>query len=125
MVHVHDRGVRCDVLHAAAGPLQVPGVEEEHQLRLDAAGRDVFDVVEARQKRVHLRKRRRDQHPHMLAGSLQCLRECEAAAERVPVRILVAEDQDLLVGLDQLPDLVVERSRLRPCGGYRSTSSAS
>jgi hypothetical protein len=43
----------------------------------------------------------------MLSGGSQGLRERQAAAERVPVGILVSEDQDLLVGLDQLPDLVV------------------
>jgi hypothetical protein len=43
----------------------------------------------------------------VLAGGAQRLRECQAATERVTVGILVSEDQDLLVGLDQVPDLVV------------------
>ncbi len=43
----------------------------------------------------------------MLPRGLQRLSEREAAAERVAVGVLVSEDQDLLVGLDELLDLVV------------------
>jgi hypothetical protein len=43
----------------------------------------------------------------VLARPAQGLREREAAAEGVAVGVLVAEDQDLLVGLDELLDLVV------------------
>jgi hypothetical protein len=43
----------------------------------------------------------------VLARGTQGLSEREAAAERVPVGVLVTEDQDLLVGLNELLDLVV------------------
>jgi hypothetical protein len=43
----------------------------------------------------------------MLARGPQGLREGEAAAKCVAVCVLVSEDQDLLVGLDELLDLVV------------------
>jgi hypothetical protein len=43
----------------------------------------------------------------VLASRPQGLREREAAAQGVAVRILVSEDQDLLVGLDEVLDLVV------------------
>jgi hypothetical protein len=44
----------------------------------------------------------------VFARSAQSLGERQAAAERVPVCILVAEDEDLIVGVDELLDLVVE-----------------
>ena len=47
-----------------------------------------------------------DEHGHVLACGAQRLRESEAAAQRVAVGVLVTEDQDLLVGLDELLDLV-------------------
>jgi hypothetical protein len=65
-----------------------------------------LDVFEAGQKFVHLREGRRDEHPHVFAGSAQSLSEREAAPKGVAVGILVTEDQDLLVGVDQLLDLV-------------------
>jgi hypothetical protein len=43
----------------------------------------------------------------VLARPAEGLRERQAAAEGVAVGVLVAEDQDLLVGLDELLDLVV------------------
>src|SRR6202030_1818645 len=68
---------------------------------------------------------RRDEHPDFLARAAQRLREGEAAAQRVAVRVLVAEDQDLLVGVDQFLDLVVQVLGLgRGCGGYGWTSSS-
>ena len=48
MVDVDDGRVRRDVLHAAAGSLQVARVEEEDQLRLHAAGRTFVNVAESR-----------------------------------------------------------------------------
>jgi hypothetical protein len=45
----------------------------------------------------------------VLACRSQRLRESKAAAERVAVGVLVAEDQDLLVGFDEVLDLVVLR----------------
>jgi hypothetical protein len=42
----------------------------------------------------------------VLAPRPERLGKREAAAKRVPVRILVAEDEDLLVGVDELLDLV-------------------
>jgi hypothetical protein len=53
-----------------------------------------------------MRQRRRYEHPNLLAGGSQCLRKCKAAAKRVPVRVLVTEDEDLLVGVDEILDLV-------------------
>jgi hypothetical protein len=64
----------------------------------------------------------RDEHRHVLAPGAQRLRESEAAAKRVAVRVLVTEDQDLLVGLDELLDLVVEAAGVALRGGYRSSS---
>ena len=63
-------------------------------------------LSETRHERVHLRKWRRDEHPHVFAGGPERFGESEAAPERVAIGILVAEDQDLLVGVDQLLDLV-------------------
>jgi hypothetical protein len=122
MVDVDDRGMRGDALHTAARPLEVAGVEEEHEMRVDAVGRLFLDLAEARKERVHLRQRRRDQHPHLLPGGAQGLGKCEAAAEGVPVCILVAEDQDVVVCVEELLDLVVEVRR-PGLGGYVASSS--
>jgi hypothetical protein len=43
----------------------------------------------------------------MLAGRLQRLGKGEAAAQRVPVGVLVAKDEDLVVRVEELLDLVV------------------
>jgi hypothetical protein len=43
----------------------------------------------------------------MLPCRTQCFSERKAAAERVAVSVFVAEDQNLLVGLDEVLDLVV------------------
>ncbi len=59
----------------------------------------------------------------MLARSAQRLREGEAAAKRVAVGVLVTEDQDLLIGLEELLDLVVEADGVALRGGYRSSST--
>ena len=64
-----------------------------------------------------------DEHPHVLARRAQSLREGEAAAEGVAVGVLVTEDQDLLVGVEELFDLVVEAAGLALRGGYRWSSS--
>ena len=106
MVDVDDRGVRRDLLHAAAGPFEVAGVEEEREKRI-AAMRWLFeDFVEARQELVHLRKRRGYQHRRLLAGKAKRLRKREAAAKRVPIRVLVTENENLLVGVDEVFDLI-------------------
>jgi hypothetical protein len=42
----------------------------------------------------------------LLAGGPQSFGERKAAAEGVPVRVLVAEDEDLIVGVDELLYLV-------------------
>ena len=42
----------------------------------------------------------------MLAGRPQSLGKGKAAAEGVPVRVLVAEDEDLIIGVDELFYLV-------------------
>src|SRR5713226_6333019 len=121
VVDVDDGGVRRDALDAAPGALQVARVEKEHQLRVDAVRRLGQDVTETRQELVHLRQRRRYEHPNFLARDAEGFSECQAASKRVSVGVLVAEDQDLLVGLDQLLDLVIDvRSLLR--GGYFSAS---
>ena len=83
-----------------------------------------LNVFEAGQKFVHLRKGRRDEHPHVFARGTQSLGESEAAPEGVAVGILVTEDQDLLVGVDELLDLVVEVGCLLG-GGYDSPSPLS
>ena len=61
----------------------------------------------------------------MLARRAERLGECKAAAQRVPISVLVTEDEDLLVGVDQLLDLaeLVVDPGLR--GGYVLPSSAS
>ena len=81
-----------------------------------------LDLVEAGQERVHLWEGRRHQHPDLLAFGAQRLREGQAAAERVAVGVLVAEDQDLLVGVDEILDLV-EQVRLVALGGDYGCSS--
>jgi hypothetical protein len=58
----------------------------------------------------------------MLPGRSKRLGKRQAAAERVAVRVLVPEDQDLIVGVDELFDLVVEISTFALRGGYGSTS---
>lgn len=60
----------------------------------------------------------------MLARRAQRLGERQAAAEGVAVGILVAKDQDLLVGLDELLDLVVLMARRALGGSYFVSSSA-
>ena len=67
-----------------------------------------LNVFEAGQKLVHLRQGRWDEHPDVLARGAQSLSEREVAPKGVAIGILVAEDQDLLVGVDQLLDLVVD-----------------
>ena len=75
-------------------------------------------VLEAREEPVHLRQRWRYEHPDVLALGAQRLREREAAPESVAVGVLVAEDQDLLVGVDQVFDLVVQVGLVAFDGGY-------
>jgi hypothetical protein len=58
----------------------------------------------------------------MLARGAQRLREAEAAPERIAVGVLVTEDQDLLVGVDELLDLGVEAAGFTLGGGYRASS---
>jgi hypothetical protein len=79
------------------------------------------DLVEAGQELVGVGQGWRDQDPDLLAGGSERFREREAAAEGVTVGILVAEDQDLLVGIDQVLDLVVQVGGLALGGGYRSS----
>src|SRR3977135_4089305 len=107
VVDVDDRRVGGDLLDAASRPLEIARVEEENQLRIFPDGRLLFDLIESGKKRVHLRQRRRDEHPHVLAGRAQRLSERQAAAKRVAVGVFVPEDQDLLVVLYELLDLVV------------------
>jgi hypothetical protein len=59
----------------------------------------------------------------VLARGAQRLREGEAAAECVAIGVLVTEDQDLLVGVDELLDLVVQAAGLALRGGYGCSSS--
>src|SRR5207237_679620 len=68
-----------------------------------------------------LREWRRNDHVGPLAARLQGLREGKAAAQRVAVCVLVAEDQDLVVAVDQLLQLVDAR-QLRDA--HRGPSSA-
>ena len=85
-------------------------------------GLDVFDPGE---KPVHRRERRRHQHPDVLALRPECFGEGKAAAKRVAVGVLVAEDQDLLVGLDEIPDVVIKVRFVPLRGGYGWGSSPS
>jgi hypothetical protein len=111
-----------DSLHAATRPLEVAGVEEEDEVRIDPVRRLGSDFTEAGQECVDVGQRRRDQDPDLFAGGAQRLRERQAAAEGVTVGILVPEDQDLLVGVDELLDLVVLVGRFALGGGYVSVS---
>jgi hypothetical protein len=43
----------------------------------------------------------------VLASRPQCLGKGQTAAEGVTVSVLVSEDEDLIVGVDELLDLVV------------------
>jgi hypothetical protein len=54
----------------------------------------------------------------VLARGAERLREREAAPQRVAVRVLVSEDQDLLVGVEELFDLVVQVVGLGRGRGY-------
>src|SRR5260370_8737571 len=123
VIDVDDRRVRRDLLDAAARPLEVAGVEEEHQLRISAGRRLLFDLFEPRQERVHLRQWWRYHDPCVLAGRSQRLGKGEAAAQCVSVGVLVPEDQDLLVGFDEIPDLVVLVSSAALRGSYVFSSS--
>ena len=82
-----------------------------------------LDVLESREERVHRWKRRRDENPYLFAPRPQRFGEGEAAAERIAVGVLVTEDQDLLVGVDQVLDLVVEMRLVALCGDYCDCSS--
>ena len=75
-----------------------------------------LDFLEPWQKRIHRRKRWRHEDPDVFALGPQSFRESQAAAERVAVGVLVAEDQDLLVRVDQVLDLVIQM-RLVEFGG--------
>src|ERR1700674_2804691 len=125
VVDVDDGCVCRDLLHAAPRPLQVAGVKKEGKQCIESMRWLFFDVVKAGQKFVHGRQRWRDEHPHLLACRFERLRKRKAAAKRVPIRILVAEDEDLVVGIDEILDLVelVVNSRLG--GGYGVPSSPS
>jgi hypothetical protein len=59
----------------------------------------------------------------MLAGRAKSLGEREAAAQRVPIGVLVAEDEDLVVRIDELFDLVVAVGGGAFGGGYEDASS--
>src|SRR6266516_5754142 len=124
VVDVHDRRVRRDAPHSAARAFEVAGVEEEDQLRIDSVRRLGLDVLEPRKEGVHRRQRRRLERTDFLAFGAQRFREREAAAEGVAVGVLVAEDQDLLVGVDQVLDLVVEVWFVELRGRYRCCSSS-
>jgi hypothetical protein len=54
----------------------------------------------------------------VLARGPERLREGEAAAQRVAVRVLVSEDQNFLVGVEKLFDLVVQVVGLGRGRGY-------
>src|ERR1700674_488447 len=125
VVDVDDGRVRRDLLHAAPRPLQVSGVEEEREKRIAAMRRLFQDFVEARQEFVHLGQRRWNQHRRLLAGGAKRLRKGQAAAKRVPIRVLMTEDEDLLVGVDEVSDLIelVVDAGLR--GGYGISSLGS
>ena len=84
-----------------------------------------LDVVEPREERVHRRQRGRHQHPDVFSFCAKRLGKREAAAQRVAVGVLVAEDQDLLVGLDQVPYVVVQVRFVPLRCGYGLGSSVS
>src|SRR5260370_39251883 len=107
-----------DLLDAAPGALEVAGVKEEHQLGIGAWRWLHIDLLESRQERVHVRQRWRYDHPRVLACGSQGFGESETAAEGVAVGILVSEDQDLLVGVDEVLDLVVLVACLRLRGFF-------
>ena len=73
---------------------------------------------------MHLGKRGRNENPHILARAAKSLRESKAAPKGVAIGILVAEDQDLLVGIDEFLDLVVDIGG-PVCGSYDFSSAAS
>jgi len=79
------------------------------------------DLCKAGHEGIHLRERGRDEHPDVFARCAQRLRKRKAAPKGVAVSVLVTEDQDLLVGVDQLLDLVINVRRLLS-GGYAGSS---
>jgi hypothetical protein len=106
VVDVDDGGVRRDLLDAATRPFQVSRVEEEREKRIAAVWRLFQNFVKAWQEFVHLWQRRRYQHRRLLACGAKRLRKRQAAAKCVPIRVLVTEDEDLLVGIDEVFDLI-------------------
>src|SRR4030088_2208811 len=108
MVNVDDGRLGCDPLDSGARSREVSGVEEDHQVRVDSVRGFPLDIIEAGQERIHVRQRRRNEHPDLLPRRTQRLGERQAAAKGVAVCVLVPEDQDLLVGVDELLDLVVK-----------------
>jgi hypothetical protein len=76
------------------------------------------DLLEAGEECVHLRQRRRYENPDVLAFATKGVGESQAAAEGVAVRVFVAEDQDLLVRVDEVFDLVVKVRPVAFRGGY-------
>src|SRR5260370_4272583 len=123
VIDVDDRRVRRDLRDAASRPLEVAGVEEEHQLRISAGRRLIFELFEPGEERVHLWQWRRYHDPCVLAGRSQRLGKGEAAAQRVAVGVLVPEDQDFLVAFDEISDLVVFVSSAGLRGSYVFSSS--
>ena len=106
MVDVHDLGVRGDAVDAASRPLDVAGVEEEHQARIGVTRRPFQDLVEAGQPCVHRRQGVRDHDPDGLAVRAERFGEGKAAAQGVAVGVLVSENQDLAVAVDESFELV-------------------
>src|ERR1041384_2440956 len=118
VVDVDDRGVSSDASDRAPGAFEVPRVEKEHELGVDAVRRLGLDIVETWKERVHRWQGRRDKHPDVFALGTKRFGERQAAAERVAVGVLVTEDQDLLIGLDEIPDVVIEVRFVPRRGGY-------
>jgi hypothetical protein len=81
------------------------------------------DVVKAWEEVVHGRQWRRNENRHLLARGAERLSKRKAAAKRVSIGVFVAEDEDLLVGVDEILDLVVLVGALAPGGGYGVISS--
>jgi hypothetical protein len=77
-----------------------------------------LDIFESGHERVHRRERGWHEHPDLFALRSERLGKGETAAQRVAVGVLVAEDEDLLVGVDQLFDLVVDVRVVALGGGY-------
>src|SRR5207245_6938880 len=109
----------------AARAFEVARVEEQDQRRIDSMRWLRLDVLESGKERVHRGQGRRDEHPYLFAFRAQRFSERKTAAEGVAIGVLMTEDQDLLIGVNQVLDLVIQIASLALRLGYDVASLSS